>query len=235
MSEQPWRDNFLAISILIASFVIGGSLIYGAGVKELGRSDGRAEVASRDEKRGSEASITTTPTGDDDVILGDQNAPVTMIEFIDYQCPFCAKVVREVLPTIREKYVETGKVKLVIRDFPLDSIHSFARTAAEASECAAEQGAFWGYHDLLFERQAEIPAMDFVSLAGELGLNREAFRSCYEGKRYADEVEKDYQDGIAAGVRGTPTTFINGALVSGAVPLSQFEAAIEAALNASGE
>ena len=219
---EPKKDNFLAISILIGAFVIGGSFIYGAGLRSV--NDGGAIPP---EEEGEELAA---PSVDDDVILGDPNAPVTIISFGDYQCPFCGATYRDVEGVLRSKYVETGKARMVYRDFPLDSIHPFAREAAEASECAAEQGKFWIYHDMLFENQPAIPNMDFSARAASLGLDKGRFQACLQSGTYAAEVENDYQDGLAAGVRGTPATFINGKLISGALPLSVFEEAMEEAL-----
>jgi len=232
MSEQGHggRDHFLALSIIVASFIIGGSLIYGAGARSGDAGGFAAQVAGTNERQENAPLRTNNPTADDDVILGDPDAPVTIIEFGDFQCPFCAKLHREVSPTIREKYIATGKAKMVYRDFPLDQLHPEARGSAEAAQCAGEQGSYWLYHDALFARQTQLGNALYSSLARELGLNGDAFDTCLTSGKYRDEVEKDYQDGVAAGVQGTPATFVNGTLISGAVPLAQFEAAIEAAL-----
>jgi protein-disulfide isomerase len=181
---------------------------------------------------------------DDDVVLGNPNAPVTVVEFGDYQCPFCERLYSGAERQIRETYVKQGLVKFVYRDFPLDQtsperpvpLHPYARAAAEAAECARDQDKFWEYHDYLFENQPGIPRMDFVAVAKTLGLQEIQFRSCIETRKYRNEVEKDLQDGIALGVRGTPATFVNGVLVTingqsaGAAPFSIFQAAIEQAL-----
>lgn len=121
----------------------------------------------------------------------------------------------EVESKIRKDYIETGKVKLVFRDFPLDQIHPFARAAAEVVACANEQGKFWEYHDVLFERQEEISTMDFFGLAQELGLNKNQFESCYKTRKYKNEIQSDLESGIKAGVQGTPATFINDKFISG--------------------
>ena len=212
----------------MAALIIGGALIYSAGLKSSGLEP-LAQVGGREVT----ANINN-PGADDDVILGDPNAPVTLIEFGDYQCPFCRKMFEDTESRLRAEYIKTGKVKMVYRDFPLDEIHPFARRAAEAAECARDQGKYWVYHDLLFERQSEIPTLDFVARAGELGLNVVQFRECYSSKKYAAEVEKDYQDGIAAGVNGTPSNFILGdnyvKSLPGALPYESFKKAIDEAL-----
>lgn len=204
-------------SIVLAGIIIAVAVIYATGDQSL-------EPANNPEPTNFSA-----PAIDDDVILGEVNAPVTLIEFGDYECPFCKKMFDESEPQIRKEYIETGKVRMVYRDFPL-SFHPSAMPAAEASECAKEQGKFWLYHDALFNRQAQLSTLNYVSLAKELGLNEMQFKSCVETHKYKSEIENDYQDGLAAGVDGTPATFVNGKLVSGAQPYSVFKAEIEAAL-----
>ncbi len=178
----------------------------------------------------------STVSVDDDVILGDVDAPVTIIEFGDYQCPFCKTLYTNAELAIRNAYVAKGLVRFVYRDFPLDRIHPYARAAAEAAQCASDQNKYWEYHDYLFEHQEEIPSLDFVTVAQSLGLDMEQFSLCVTSRKYRAEVEKDYQDGIAAGVTGTPTTFVNGVMVqiggksAGAASYSLFQAKIEEAL-----
>ena len=166
---------------------------------------------------------------DDDPVKGDKNAPVTIIEFSDFQCPFCGKFFKETFGQIDEKYIKTGKVKMVFRDFPL-SFHENAQKSAEAAECADEQGKFWEYHDMLFENQEKLSVEDLKRYAVELGLDKDKFDSCLDSEKYKDEVKKDFSDGQKYGVSGTPAFFINGKLVSGAQPFSAFEKVIEAEL-----
>ncbi len=170
---------------------------------------------------------------DGDPVLGDANAPVTVLEFSDFQCPFCKKANDEALKQVKENYVKTGKVKLVFRDFPLE-IHPEAETAALAAECAHEQGKFWEYHDVLFENQASLSDANYKKWAEELGFDTEQFNKCYKGLKYLDEVRKDMNDGQSYGVSGTPAFFVNGKLVTGAQPYTVFEQEIEAALVAVG-
>lgn len=168
---------------------------------------------------------------DDDAVRGTLNATITIVEFSDFQCPFCEKA----YPTIK-KVLETyaGKVKLVYRDFPLSSAHPFAQKAAEASECAEEQGKYWEYHDRLFEAQqewAEKGISQFKIYAEELKLDAQKFSSCLDSGKYAEEVLKDLSDGQKLGVTGTPTFFINGKMVVGAQPFEAFQKVIEEELN----
>jgi protein-disulfide isomerase len=181
-------------------------------------------------------SLEPEPEGisiDDDPFKGSETAPVTMIEFSDFQCPFCARFYTQTLSLIEENYIKTGKVKLVYRDFPL-SFHRYAQKAAEAAECADEQGKFWEYHDLLYEKQNEWSALGISKLkdyAGQVGLNIGDFNQCFDSGKMTQEVEKDSQDGQSYGVKGTPAFFINGKLVSGAQPFEVFQAEIEDAFN----
>ena len=179
------------------------------------------------------------PTGpvdvsaDDDPVEGKDNAKVTIIEFSDFQCPFCGKFYSQTLSEIKSKYIDTGKVKLVYRDFPLTQIHPNAEPAAEAADCANEQDKFWEYHNLLFEKQDEWTSIGVSKLkdyAKDLKLDTDKFNKCLDSGKYKDEVAKDEQDGIKAGVQGTPSFFINGKILSGAQPFSAFQAAIEAEL-----
>ena len=168
---------------------------------------------------------------DDDAVLGNKNAPVTIIEFSDFQCPFCEKFFTESFSQIKTNYIDTGKVKLVFRDFPLTSIHQYAETAAEATECVRTKGgdtAFWKMHDKIFENQASLSEDNLKKWAKDLGYNID---TCLANGEKTAEVNKDLSDGSAAGVSGTPSFFINGKMVEGAVPYSVFESEINAALN----
>jgi len=167
---------------------------------------------------------------DDDAVQGNANAPVTIIEFSDFQCPFCEKFFTDTLPQIEANYIKTGKVKLIYRDFPLE-IHQYAGKAAEAAECARDKGgdsAFWKMHDKIFENQASLSEDNLKKWAKELGYNID---SCLDGGKKKAEVQKDLADGIAAGISGTPSFFINGKLIEGAVPYNVFESEINSALN----
>jgi len=129
----------------------------------------------------------------------------------------------ETIPKLKENFIKNGDVKFIYRHFPLRSIHADAQKAAEASECAGEQGKFWEYHDIVFGKQNLLGIESFKSWAKELGLNSGQFDSCLDSGKYEERVEKDYSDGITLGVNGTPATFINGKLISGAVPYEEFE------------
>lgn len=211
----------IPMSIIVAAVIIAGALVY---------KPGSAPIDGVPDDVIVEPTPTySAPTIDNDVVLGDADAPVTVIIFGDYECPFCERLYQETEKPLREEYVKTGKVKVVYRDYPL-SFHPQAQPAAEAAECAGAQGKYWEYHDALFERQATLGTLNYVDLAVELGLNKESFKTCVETHEFAAEIAKDQADGIAAGVDGTPASFINGQLISGAVPYATFQAAINAAL-----
>lgn len=170
---------------------------------------------------------------DDDPFMGSEDAPVTLIEWSDYECPFCKKFFKETLPLIKEKYIDTGKVKFVYRDFPLD-FHKNAYPAAIAAECAREQGGdeiYFKYHDLIFENQHSLNEDSLKQFAVNLELNTAKFNECFDSSRYKDEVTRDFLDGQSVGIGGTPGFLLNGNLISGAQPFSVFEEFIEAELN----
>lgn len=163
---------------------------------------------------------------------GDPNAPVTIVEFTDMQCPYCARHVTETLPSIITELIDTGRVHYVIKDFPLDAIHPEARRGAVAARCAAEQGAYWEMHEALFARQEEWSgsgegaAEAFVALAGELSLDTDAFTACINSGRHDAVIQANQDEGVALGVQGTPAFFINGFPISGAQPFELFEYAV---------
>lgn len=226
--ETPHKNEnvyLIPASILIAGIIIalavvytfspGGGLLKGLGSNNV--SSGNSEISMEELE-------------DDDPVLGNTNASVTLVEFGDFQCPYCKRFHDEARRDILETYVETGKAKIVYRDFPLEVIHPAARPAAEAAECADDQGKFWPFHDALYTRQAEIQTIDYVKLAKELGLDAGSFESCLKARTHQNEVSQDYQDGVKAGVDGTPAIFVNGVKISGAQPFDVFKQEIEAAL-----
>jgi len=165
-------------------------------------------------------------------LRGSPQAPVMIVEFSDFQCPFCRKV-QSTLKNLFEKY--QGQVSLAYRDFPLRGLHSQAELAAEASRCAVEQEKFWEYHDLLFGNPDKLNRAGVAGMAQSLGLNEKQFEACLSSGKYTKQIEQDLQDGIRAGVEGTPGIFINGILLSGAQPEAAFEKIIRAELEAPKE
>jgi protein-disulfide isomerase len=179
-----------------------------------------------------------TPAGPVDVSIGNNpalglaDAKVTIVEFSDFQCPYCARFQSDTFPQITQNYGD--KIRFAYRNFPLTSLHQYALKAAEASECANEQGAYWKYHDLLFQNQSALDDASLKNYAASLGLDTAAFNQCLDSDKYMSDVQKDYQDGITAGVQGTPAFFINGMPISGAQPYTVFKAAIDAELAKAG-
>ncbi len=171
----------------------------------------------------------------DSPIKGNANAPVVLVEFSDYQCPFCRSFWSGALPLIQQNYIDTGKVKLVYKDFPLNSIHPQAQKAAEAARCVGEQKGDAGYyqmHDLLFENQNDLSVANLKKLALKTGVSTGTFNNCLDSGKYASEVNADLAYGSSLGVSGTPGFFIGNdqegyVKISGAQPYSVFEQAIE--------
>lgn len=160
---------------------------------------------------------------DDDPSIGPSDAPITIVEFSDFQCPYCKKSASELKELLR---IYGQHIRLVYRDYPGPN-HPYAMQAAEAAQCAAEQGKFWEYHDLLFNRQTAGKGWDFPRLAKELDLQEEIFAECMNSHRFNQEVIKDLQDGMALGITSTPTFFVNGRPLIGAHPIADFQKLID--------
>jgi len=186
------------------------------------------------------APTPSAPTAPVDVatgknVMGDADAPITIVEFSDFQCPFCQRFTQQTGSQIIDQYVATGKVRFAYRHFPL-SFHQNAQKAAEASECAADQGKFWEFHDIMFERGSGdgtgLAVADLKAYAAELKLNTADFNTCLDSDAKAALVQADFAAGSAAGVSGTPAFFVNGKAIVGAQPFSAFQAMIDAELAA---
>ncbi|MCI0409804.1 MAG: thioredoxin domain-containing protein [Acidobacteria bacterium] len=157
-------------------------------------------------------------------VRGTAEAPVTLVEFSDFHCPFCKRV-QATLTQLLERY--PGKVRLVYRDFPIDSLHPQARRAAEAARCAQDQGKFWDYHDLLYAEAPKASPEDLGRYAAQVGLDVPTFERCLSGDVHRAAVQRDLDEGSRLGVTGTPAFFINGRPLSGAQPLEAFARVIE--------
>jgi protein-disulfide isomerase len=163
-------------------------------------------------------------TADGAPVRGPEKALVTIVEFSDFQCPFCKRA----QPTITEVLSRYGdKVKLAYRDFPLDQLHAEARKAAEAARCANAQGKFWAYHDTLYTNAPKADPEKLQAYAQDVGLDVPAFEQCLSSGTYRAAVQKDVEEGMRAGVTGTPAFFINGRMLSGAQPLETFTRVID--------
>jgi protein-disulfide isomerase len=139
---------------------------------------------------------------------GDKNAKLTLVEFSEFQCPFCGRHVRETVPQLDKEYVATGKVKYVFRDLPLESIHKNAFKASEAAHCAGEQNKFWEMHDRLFENQKSLEPAMLTEHAQAIGVDTKKFQACLDSGKYAAEIRKDIAEANKLGITGTPTTVI---------------------------
>jgi predicted DsbA family dithiol-disulfide isomerase len=156
--------------------------------------------------------------------LGPEDAPVTVVEFSDFQCPYCARVGASLKQLVNE-YAD--QVRVVFRQYPLQNIHPQAQKAAEASLCAGEQGMFWPMHDALFADQKKLSVEDLKKTAETLGMEPQAFAACLDSNRHAETVARDIYEGTKAGVSGTPAFLVNGRLLSGAVPYERVSALVK--------
>jgi len=241
----------IVVTIAIATFFGGYSL---GTMQDSGLSGDEIEEAIL---AAAQKSVTVTPSPtpqptqppgpqiiqgllDDDPVKGNPDATVTIVEFSDFQCPFCKRFHATTLPLILEDYVDTGKVKFVYRDYPIQNLHpNGAFPTALAAECADEQGMFWQYHDKIFQNQKNwelLAAKDIVNelkvYAEELGLDTNQFNECLDSEKYMDEINNDLQDGRSYGITGTPGFFIGNEesgyiKVSGAQPYSSFQRVLD--------
>jgi protein-disulfide isomerase len=138
-------------------------------------------------------------------VMGDTDAKVTLIEYSDYQCPFCARHSKQTMPEIIKNYIDEGKVKFVMREFPIPSLHPRATAASEAALCAGSQGKYWEMHDVLFSNQKKMSDDDLRDYAAEIGLDTGKFNTCLEQKDFAEQLGKDIEEGREMGVSGTPS------------------------------
>ncbi len=222
-------------AIVLAAILISGTILYTKGAF----SGLTGQQGSIEQKNGNQPPVKVDVSADDDPVLGNANVPVTVIEFSDFQCPFCRQFWRDTFSQLKKEYIDTGKIKLVYRDFPLTSIHPSSLASALAGECAHSQGKFWQFHDAIFEGQDKqgtgtitYTVDDIKKWAQQAGLAMPAFNSCLDAKKYDSEVQKDIADGTKAGVSGTPAFFINGQSLLGAQPFNVFKQIIDQTLTA---
>ena len=234
---------------MLVAFLLGLSIGYIVWGQRSGASIIRGEDTSIAQNTGASANQPAAPavpqatptlprlevSEDDDPALGPEDAPVVIIEFGDYECPFCKRWRQTVFDPMMRDYGD--KIRLVYRDFPLTSIHPQAVPAAIAANCAGEQGKYWEFHDLLFLGELPLGQEAYLEYARRLNLDMEAFQTCIkdEDGRQEAEIRKDFQDGLRLGVQGTPTFFINGVPVVGAQPYEVFRTIIERELSLATE
>lgn len=221
------------LHLVPAAIVFAGLLIAGAIVYSNFRGTPAGEIAAIQDTE--EKIINSGDLLGDDPTLGNPEAPVTIVEFADFQCPFCGRFYNTAGKEIIEKYVKTGKAKFVYRDFAFLGPES--EWAGMASECADEQGKFWQYHDYLYtnhngENEGAFSKGNLKKFAKELGLNQEQFNQCLDSEKYLTEVREDTAYGRdVAGVSGTPTVFINGRPTVGAVSFAELDKVIQEELS----
>ncbi len=238
------RDLFLPISILAAAIMVGGAIVF-ATLYRGGATPGTGTTPGVGTTGNPSAASTTAngsvmTLGPRDAILGNANAPVTLIEYGDYQCPFCGEFFSQTEPSIIQNYVNAGKVRFVFRNFAFLGPESTA--AAEAADCAEDQNRLWAYHDALYsakvaddagggqEDDGFFSAAEVLKLGQQVGLNMTTFTSCVQNNTDANLVAQEKGDAANFGVNSTPTFFINGAMITGAQPYSVFQQALDSAL-----
>lgn len=156
----------------------------------------------------SEQALNAIVSTEGEPFRGKKDAKLTMIEFSEFQCPFCGRHVRETVPQLEKEYIETGKVKYVFRDLPLESIHKNAFKASEAAHCASDQNKFWEMHDRLFANQNSLEPAMLTAHAQAIGLDTKKFQQCLDSGKYADDIRKDIGEANKIGITGTPTIVI---------------------------
>lgn len=240
-SNNPMKNWIVPASIVLAGIIIAGALFFRSPSNNNSNNKQNNNTTST-------AADNNANIGQNDVILGDPNAPVTIIEFADYQCPFCAKFFKETQATIKTDFIDTKKAKLVFKDLAFLGPESL--NAALAAKCARDQRKFWEFHDKIFdtewkeiekvmagqmqssENNGNLNLNLFKKMAGDLGMNIDEFTSCYNSKKYENEIKANLEDAkkLLGQSVSTPSFIINGKLVQGAQPYIVFKTAIEEAL-----
>lgn len=248
-SNNAGPSFWLPFAVVLAGALIAGAVLFkdlpaGRQGQLVGRPGGTAalpeDVNVLGETAAPQGGGQATPTGgqaaptdlkvnlENVPMLGEATASVTIVEFSDFQCPYCEQFFTLTLPQVKKEYVETGKVKYYFKNFPLVTLHKNAAKAAEAALCAEDQGKFWVYHDQLFAKQGEwaeqtSPSALFKKYAGGLALGAAAFAQCLDSGNYAAEVMSNLNEGQTLGVTGTPSFVINGKLFVGAYPFAEIK------------
>lgn len=238
-----YQSLFIPLSIFLGGLAVAAAIIYTGG---LGRMSSTANDLLPTSDAGGEVQVSV----DDDPGLGDPNAPVTIVEFLSFECPFCQSFHKDTLPQIKSQYIDTGKVRFVVRDLPLSFQDPAATKDALAADCARDQRGdevYFLYHDEIFARTgtegAGLPKEGktdgYEAAAKKIGLDVPRFKSCLSSGQFKDEVAKDLADAQTYGANGTPTFFVGktdssgtftGQVISGAQPFESFQLAIDALL-----
>lgn len=242
-NKNPIMGNIvpiLIVALVVAAFFVGS--LYSK-VQVLEKTGGTGTTANTQKPAAQARPTKGVASVDDDPFIGDKDAPITIIEFSDYECPFCKRFADNTLPELKKNYIDTGKVKLVYRDLPLGFHEPMASKEAIAANCAMEQGGnskYFEYHDEIFNRTISngngLNDANLETIAVDLGLNLSKFNTCIKDPKQAEEVKKDLADAAKAGATGTPTFIIgkstdngeiDGSLLVGAQPYAAFEAILQ--------
>ena len=244
--------SFLTIpkAIILGSVLVAISILISGGIIKIapktagtGANIPVPSVAPQQAPQAPQQPTSAKVSLDDDPVLGSKNAKVTLIEFSDYECPFCKRHFDQVYPSLKKDYIDTGKVKMVFRDYPLPFHEPMATFEANAANCAKEQGgdsAYFKFHNSIFTKTKSngngLTKDEIYQFASDLGLNQANLKACADSAKYAEEIKKDVADGGAVGVSGTPSFFIGksdpsgaitGTIIVGAQPYSAFQAVID--------
>ena len=216
-----FRRTYLYAAMLPVAFVTGLAV----GFLAWGRNQPAATAGAQPVAAASQDRVEVDL--DDDPALGPLDAPITIVEFSDFNCPYCQRFHQQTFRSLLDSYPD--QIHFVYRDYPITTQESFI--AAQAAECANEQGEYWAYHDALFSGQYELGATAYRLYAEQVSLDADALLACIDEGRYAEEVQADARYAASLGVSGTPTFFINGIPLVGAQPLSRFTQVIDEELN----
>lgn len=242
------------VAIIVGCLVISVAILIAGGVIKIGpKTNGKVagvqtntpvpSVLAQQGPQQPPQPASSKVSVDDDPVLGNKNAGVTLIEFSDYECPFCKRHFDQVYPSLKKDYIDTGKVKMVFRDYPLPFHDPMATFEANAANCAKEQGgdsAYFKFHDAIFTKTKSngngLTKDEVYQITSDLGLNQANLKTCADSAKYSEEIKKDITDGSSAGVSGTPSFFIGksdqsgsitGQIIVGAQPYSAFQAVID--------
>jgi len=230
-TQNKPKDWLLPASILVAGIIIAGSIIYSTGLKNYNNLNNAQKTDSGVTAQNAETKNVGVSSSD--VVLGDPNAPVTIVEFGDYQCPFCARFFKEIQGKITDNYIKTGKAKMIYKE--LAFLGQESEAAALAASCAKEQGKFWQFHDAIFktewdevekvmagalksnENNGNLNRSFFEKTASDLKMDIASFLQCFDSKKYKNEITDNYNEAnkLMNGRISTPTLFINGQMIQG--------------------
>ncbi len=217
----------LAAALLLSVLALAGCAASGSGPARLGPTTARQTGTA----------ANSPPTGEQRG-MGSSDAPITVIEYSDFQCPFCARFASDTQAQLQQEYIDTGKVRFLYRDLPLTDIHPGALLAAHVANCAAEQGSFWPMHDQLVQGaaarawgQGDMNDFNvFMGYAAALQLDVGKLQSCVQNNQFASQIQADMREATALGIRSTPTFVVNGQLLVGAQPIGVWRQALDGML-----